>query len=216
MEAEANNATIAQANTDIKEVINQLKTEFDNVLQKLADNWGTADGKEWVTSKLVPNIKENVDAMCNTLVKIPQVIKSTAIEQAKATGNSISPTEGEKPTMQELTNNMKDSLGDDGLIGIYNTLNSDVKEAMTSLQNKVDDKLTLTANNIERNCGNAFLNDEAASAVIAQAKKYVEDVKASIDEVITQMQTDINTNTENCQTFERSIQAAGLQAGSGN
>ena len=112
------NATIAQANTDIKEVINQLKTEFDNVLQKLADNWGTADGKEWVTSKLVPNIKENVDAMCNTLVKIPQVIKSTAIEQAKATGNSISPTEGEKPTMEELTNNMKDSLGDDGLISI--------------------------------------------------------------------------------------------------
>ncbi len=210
------NATITQANTDIKEVVNVLHTEFNNVLKALADNWGTVDGKNWVTNNLIPNIKDNVDAMCNTLVKIPQVIKSTAMEQARATGNSISPTEGEKPTMEDLTNEMKDSLGDEGLIGVYNTLNSEVKSAMTSLQSKVDTQLGTTATNIQTNCSTAFLNDDTASAVIEQAKQYVVDVQTSIDSVITEMQTQINENTENCETFERSIQSAGLQSGSGN
>ena len=53
------NATITQANTDIKEVVNVLHTEFNNVLKALADNWGTVDGKNWVTNNLIPNIKDN-------------------------------------------------------------------------------------------------------------------------------------------------------------
>ncbi len=208
--------TINQANTDITDTVQVLQDSFNNVLTALAENWGTVDGKDWVTNTLVPHITSTVGEICKTLVKIPQVVRSTAIEQAKETGNFITTPSVVTPKMGELTNNMKDSLGDGDLIGIYNSLHDDVDTAMTTLLKNCNEILGTTATNINTNCQRAFLSDTEANAVAAQAQKYVTDVQTSIAGVITEMQTQINTNTESCQTFERSIQAAGLQSGEGS
>ena len=196
--------TINQANTDITDTVQVLQDSFNNVLTALAENWGTVDGKDWVTNTLVPHITSTVGEICK------------AIEQAKETGNFITTPSVVTPKMGELTNNMKDSLGDGDLIGIYNSLHDDVDTAMTTLLNNCNKILGTTATNINTNCQRAFLSDTEANAVAAQAQKYVTDVQTSIAGVITEMQTQINTNTESCQTFERSIQAAGLQSGEGS
>ena len=202
------NKIMADFNSDSANVLDELTTQFNNVLKALSDNWGTTDGKIHVNDKVVTAFSKTGEQVAQAIQEIGKTIKRTAEKQAADTNNAISISEPTLATLGALVSNMQDKLSN-GFIGVFDTLEADVSRAQDRLGTEVVSKLEKLKNNAVNNCKAAFKDD--ASTVSAAADTYILEVKNIINNGFTQVKTDIDALTKDATQYARDIQAAGLR-----
>lgn len=204
------NDCISTYNSEAKNVMNTLQTEFNKVLKALSSNWGTQEGMTFVTDTFVPNLKKTAEETAETLLQIGKVIKTTGERQAADTKNSVSISEPQKAEMGELKNEMKEKL-DNGYVGVYDNLKSDVASAHATMVTNLDSALGRLQSNVVEKTNTAFVESGQADQVSAQITTFIQEIQASIDSHFATLQTDIDTFTADADTYAHNIQQAGLR-----
>ncbi len=203
------NNTIGEFNADSAKVLETLTDEFNKTLKQIADNWGTEEGKTWVTDTLITSLNKTGEEVSNALVEIGKVIKTTAEKQAADTNNTVSINPPTKAQLGGLNNQMQNVL-DNGFVGVYSTLQADVTRAQESLIDNVNKRLTKLKTNAVDNCKDSFTN-EGTSNVAATAETFIEQINESIVACFNQLKQGIDENTASATTYARNIQEAGLR-----
>ena len=138
---EANvNVLIANANSKIKEAVASFGEKAQKIMTKLQENWGTTQAQEF-GEKYVTGMKEEFEIISTRLMEIPKVIRTTAESQAEDTENVVSISKEEKPDIPTISNTILDKL-DNGYVGVYNTLITEVSTAAEEMRSEITNKLT--------------------------------------------------------------------------
>ncbi len=204
------NTIIDEFNRDSKEVLETLTEEFNKVLKSLAKNWGTEDGKTWVTETLITSLRATGEEVAKALLAFGRVIKTTAESQAEDTNNVFSINAPEQAQLGGLDNQMQNVL-DNGFVGVYSTIHAEVEIAHENLNTNVMNKLTKLRMNAINNCKTAFTN-EGTSKVASNADTYIEQINQSINKCFKDLNQGIDENTKKAKIYAGTIQEAGLRS----
>ena len=207
------NDCISTYNSEAKHVMEVLQKEFNAVLKALSSNWGTQEGMTFVTDTFVPNLKKTADETAQTLLQIGKVIKTTGEKQAADTKNAVSINEPQKAELGDLKNEMKEKL-DNGYVGVYDTLKTDVASAHAQMVSNLDAALGRLQSNVVDKTNVAFVESGQADQVSAQITTFIQEIQTSIDTHFATLQTDIDTFTADADTYAHNIQQAGLRGSS--
>lgn len=209
------NSALNKFNTDASNVMEELTESLQEVLKEIAANWGTKDAVTYVGEKLIPSFDELQKNVARTIKEIGTTVRSTGIQQAQDTNNSISPIAVNEIEVGTLTNETQEKLpGGKNYIGVYNTLESDVAKANSRLKDSVTKKLDNLKRNLINNCQDAF-TDEGTSKVAETCETYIGQVKTAIDQALETTSESITQLTKSATQFAKDIQSSGLRAASG-
>lgn len=210
------NSALSTAKKQSDNVMDELRTGFNNLLDNLAENWGTKDGKTWVEGECTTEINNMLTKVSDTLSKIASVINQVAVAQLGDTSNTqeINAAQATK-TVKAQTKNMKDHLGN-GYVGIYEELKGDLqtkegelitsfKEAMGKLQSQVIEK-----------CDVAFNLVGASDKVSSECTMYINKAMFVITSGLNSLNADITAEVSSADTYVRDIQNAGLRGAVGS
>lgn len=204
---------IEQFNTDAETALEELTLKLNKVLEKIADNWGTADAVTHITDNVVPAFKNLEEKVADMIEDIGKTIRNTGVQQAADSKNVINPSMAKRPLPGTIINKIKDKL-DNGYIGVYSTLKQEVSEAQEELVTELLAKLAKLKQNAVDKCSKAF-TDEGTSNVAAKCDEFIEAIKNSINTSFGDVKNSIDELTSSATTFAKEIQSAGLRAAAG-
>ena len=206
---EANvNALVANANSKIKEAVASFGEKAQNIMTKLQENWGTAEGKDY-GDFFVTQMKSQFDSIANKLAEIPKVIRTTAEAQAADTNNAVSISREEVPDTPTISNTMLDKL-DNGFVGIYNTLKTDVSAATEEMKTDVTSKLSNLRSVLSEEAKNCF-QAESEYYVAEKLGEFTDQARESLEQTLQSLIEQMDEQTAKIDTIERNIQAAGIR-----
>lgn len=203
------NDLMSEFNRDSENLLEELTRQFNNVIEALADNWGTQDAIQHVEEKIIPGFTTTGQQISQVVQSIGQTIKSVAEAQARDTNNSVSISAPEAASLGTITNKMQSQLSN-GFVGVYTELETEVKEAAQNLGEEVSAKLDKLKANLVENASEAF-TDAGTSKVSTEADGAIATIQTKITETLTQLQTDVNTIAKNANQYAKDIQNAGLR-----
>lgn len=212
-EAKVNNA-ITRLKTKSDAVLEELTNQYKNILKELGDNWGTQDSIQYVEDNVLPAFRETGRQIAEALKAIGTTISNVANAQASDTGNAVEITTPTASEVGELLNKQKEKL-DNGYVGAYENLISDVSKASALLKTEVNEKLTSLRTDVIGLCESAFTS-QGTSQVATELDSKIGEINTKISTALTQMESDVNTLTANADKFVKDIQAAGLRQTSSN
>ena len=206
---EANvNVLIANANSKIKEAVASFGEKAQKIMTKLQENWGTTQAQEF-GEKYVTGMKEEFEIISTRLMEIPKVIRTTAESQAEDTENVVSISKEEKPDIPTISNTILDKL-DNGYVGVYNTLITEVSTAAEEMRSEITNKLTNLSSSLSEEAKNCF-QAEAEYFVAEKLGEFTEQARAELEKYIDSVIEQLNESTKNVDRYEKSIQTAGLR-----
>lgn len=209
------NVLIGKANLGIQSVVNGLQSEIQSIINAMADNWGTADGVTYVEGTFIPEMNKTVNSIALALYDIPKILRDTAIKQAEDTNNTMTLDSASLPIpATALENKMQDKLNN-GFVGIYTELQEKVNSAATAAKENFDTDLDSLKEEVSTYAGYSF-KDEAVGSIVNAISTRISEMKTELDTAIDGIIEAINTSTSNVDSFERSIQSAGLRSVSSN
>lgn len=208
------NALMSQFNKDSNNLVDELTRQYNEILKKLGENWGTQDSIQYVDDTLIPGFTKTGEQIAQVVQSIGATIKSVAELQAQDTNNSVSIREAALQQLGSISNKQKEKLSN-GFVGVYSDLISEVQAAAQNLGAEVKTRLETLKNNLVQNASEAF-TDEGTSKVSSDASSAIETVQSAIASQLEKLQSDVNELTANASTYVKDIQAAGLRQGSSN
>lgn len=208
------NTLMNQFNKDSDNLVEELTKQYNNILEKLGENWGTQDSIQYVEETLIPGFKSTGQQIASVVQSIGTTIKSVAELQAADTNNSVSIKEAKLQELGNLKNRQKSVLSN-GYVGAFTELQTEVGGAAQNLGAEVKAKLSTLKTNLVQNASVAF-TDEGTSKVSNDADTAIGRVQAAIESQLTKLEEDVNTLTANASKYVKDIQAAGLRQSSSN
>ncbi len=208
------NDAIDQFNNDSEKVLEELNLKLNEVLKKIAENWGTADAVKHVSENVLPSFSKLEERIADIVEGIGKTIKNTAEKQAEDSKNTISVNAVKRAAAGVLVNTTKEEL-DNGYIGVYTSLQQEVKEANESLITDLLNRLTVLKNNAVDKCSSAF-TDEGTSIVAQACDMEIERIKSEIDQAFKKVNESMDELTSKATTFAKEIQNAGLRGVAGS
>ena len=208
------NETIDAFNGDQEAAQQVLTRGLNGILDAIAKNWGTNDGVKHVNENVVPAFEKIEEQAKTTIKQIGEVIKSTALQQAADTHNSITVTPPKDVEIGAIVNNMTDKL-DNGYVGVYEDFQTEVESAYKNLESDYNAILLKLQSDIVNNCSRAF-TDQGTSAVAQAAETYVGEIQAALKKTIDGLLSELTALAASATKFSKEIQAAGLRSDGGS
>lgn len=206
------NSLMREFNKDSENLLEALTKQYNNVLEKLGENWGTHDSIQYVDENVITGFTQTGQQIAAVVQSIGATIQSVAQLQAADTNNSVSINDATLQQLGNLKNCQKEKLSN-GFVGVYTELKSDVASAVANLGTEVKEKLAKLRSNLVANASVAF-TDEGVSKVSEQADTVIGTVQSKIEAQLTKLEEDVNTLTANASQYVKDIQAAGLRQSS--
>lgn len=207
--AEEINNCISTFETNEKLVMEEVAKQFNNIIVKLSEKWGTKDGYTWVTDELIPGMKKTGDVVKDILHQIPDVIRTTGRKQAEATNNFALIRVAKKTDLGEISNVMKSKL-DNGFVGIYDDLQTTVATACSTAKTQVGSKINTLKSQVKAAAEKAFKDSGKAGQVAADIETFAESAKTAVNTALENIETSVAASTLSADTTAHDIQSKGL------
>lgn len=206
------NSLMREFNKDSENLLEALTKQYNKVLDKLGENWGTHDSIQYVDENVITGFTQTGQQIAAVVQSIGATIQSVAQLQAADTNNSVSINDATLQQLGSLKNCQKEKLSN-GFVGVYTELKTEVAAAVADLGTEVKEKLAKLRSNLVANASVAF-TDEGVSKVSEQADTVIGTVQSKIEAQLTKLEEDVNTLTANASQYVKDIQAAGLRQSS--
>ena len=208
------NSLMKEFNKDSENLLDELTKQYNKVLDKLGENWGTHDSIQYVDENVITGFTQTGQQIAAVVQSIGATIQSVAQLQAADTNNTVSISDANLQQLGNLKNCQKEKLSN-GFVGVYTELKTEVGQAIAHLGTEVKEKLSRLRSNLVANASVAF-TDEGVSKVSEQADTVIGTVQSKIEAQLTKLEEDVNTLTANASQYVKDIQAAGLRQSSSN
>ena len=208
------NSLMKEFNKDSENLLDELTKQYNKVLDKLGENWGTHDSIQYVDENVITGFTQTGQQIAAVVQSIGATIQSVAQLQAADTNNTVSISDANLQQLGNLKNCQKEKLSN-GFVGVYTELKTEVGQAIANLGTEVKEKLSRLRSNLVANASVAF-TDEGVSKVSEQADTVIGTVQSKIEAQLTKLEEDVNTLTANASQYVKDIQAAGLRQSSSN
>lgn len=206
------NSLMREFNKDSENLLEALTKQYNKVLDKLGENWGTHDSIQYVDENVITGFTQTGQQIAAVVQSIGATIQSVAQLQAADTNNSVSINDATLQQLGNLKNCQKEKLSN-GFVGVYTELKTEVAAAVADLGTEVKEKLAKLRSNLVANASVAF-TDEGVSKVSEQADTVIGTVQSKIETQLAKLEEDVNTLTANASQYVKDIQAAGLRQSS--
>ena len=196
------------ANSDGKDLMNELEKGFNNILQTYELNWGTDDGKKWVEGQCQSTMNSLSEAIAASLTSIEQTIANTANDDLAQSGNSQRVTVPDAIAKKTFTAHMNDKLSD-GHVGVYIELPELAESAGTACQNGVNAAIGKLQSDVIPKVEAAFRESGSGSKVYSDIMAAISSIQSSIETAMADFASKVKSSAENADQFASNIQAKG-------
>ena len=211
------NAAIGVVQAEQNNVMTVLTNSINAIQKEMKDNWGTQKAVDWVAGDYKTAVTKLGADVAETLAKIGQVIQQVAAAQAADTGNTVSIDSAGTPTLGDITTDMFNALDSGkGYVGIYKELKPNVEAKGNELVKNVKEALARLQTRIVEELNHAFNKEGEADKVSAHATIYINKVIDIVQKGVDSIKSQLDEQIQGVETFEHSIQDAGLRGAQGS
>ena len=211
------NTAIGVVQEEQNNVMKVLTDGLNAIEKEMQDNWGTEKAVSWVSGEYLTAVTKLGTDVAETLAKIGTVIQQVGEAQASDTGNSVTINSAGTPTLGDITTTMYNALDSGkGYVGIYKELKPNVDAKGTELITNIKSALSKLQSRIVGELDKAFNKEGAADNVSAHATIYINKVIDIVTKGVDSLKTQLDEQIAGVETFEHSIQDAGLRGAQGS
>ena len=164
-----------------------IEDGFSGIIGSLRNNWGTKDGKTWVEGECQKAMNEVCKKAASNLSTISEVIGAVANAQFQDTGNEERARSPIATEATELAETINDKL-DNGYVGIYEELASDLKTAETNFNTAFSEAVGALQSKVIAKTNEAFHKSGQEDKVSAECTVYINRVRNIVKTGLTHHQ----------------------------